>query len=67
MPRIRKTCKSCNTTALPAKKIAGSMWLELLLWFFIVPGVMYSTYRLKTRYEACAACGSRDLKEDETW
>jgi hypothetical protein len=33
--------------------------IELILWIcFIVPGLIYSFWRLSSRYNACGCCGS---------
>lgn len=40
----------------------GSLWIEILLWCaLIVPGLVYALWRMRTRYEACPACGSKDM------
>lgn len=52
----------CNTCGLPenTKTITkGSFLIELLLWcMLIAPGLIYSLWRLSTRYSACRHCGS---------
>jgi hypothetical protein len=36
--------------------------IELILWIcFIVPGLIYSFWRLSSRYDACSCCGSTAL------
>lgn len=55
-------CANCGFTG-PAKKITkGSFMLELFLWFcFLLPGLIYSIWRLSSRYPACMKCGSQHL------
>lgn len=49
-------CKTCGHVGDPATKTKGSIGTELLLWIFIVPGILYSIWRLTTRHDACAKC-----------
>jgi hypothetical protein len=52
-------CKDCGTTGEPARITKGSTMIELILWLcFLVPGLIYSFWRLSSRYDACACCGS---------
>ena len=52
-------CPACGTRGEPKTTTRGSLWLEIVLWiFFIVPGVIYSIWRLTTRRPACPACGT---------
>lgn len=40
----------------------GSFLIELILWFsFIVPGIVYSLWRLSNRGRQCPACKNRNL------
>jgi|ERR1035437_8235693 hypothetical protein len=51
-------CPACGTCGVPKTVTRGSMGIEILLWLcFIVPGIIYSLWRLSTRGEACPACG----------
>lgn len=55
-------CKDCGSQGKPIKKVAGSFVIELILWlFFIVPGLIYSCWRVSNRYTMCPDCGSRKL------
>ncbi len=41
---------------------SGSIAIEIVLWLaFLIPGLIYSIWRLTTRRDACAACGSAEL------
>lgn len=52
-------CTVCGTVARPATVTKGSMLMEIAMWlFFIVPGLIYSLWRLTTRHQACPACGA---------
>ena len=56
-------CKACGTrTDDPARKTRGHFAIELLLWLcLIVPGLIYSIWRLGSRRDCCPSCGSVDL------
>jgi hypothetical protein len=55
-------CQSCGTIAKPRKVVPGSFLIEvLLLFFFIVPALFYTGYRLSKKYWCCPTCGSRDI------
>lgn len=59
---MKRVCRDCETVAEPRRTTQGSIWIELILWLcFLVPGLIYSIWRLSTRYDACAACGSKNI------
>lgn len=50
-------CPACGSRGEPKRKTRGSTLIELVLWLcLIVPGVIYSIWRLTSRYDACPAC-----------
>lgn len=52
-------CTACGTIGYPKKVTKGSFAIELVLWLaFILPGLIYSLWRLTTRYKACPQCRS---------
>lgn len=56
-----KICTRCGS-ASGASQMPGSGWIEVVLWLaYIVPGVIYSIWRRSKKYEACPACGCKDL------
>ena len=60
MPIICLQCGSVNDRAV--KTMRGSFLLECLLWlFFILPGVIYSVWRLTTKAKVCPACSAREI------
>lgn len=62
MSENKMACLKCGTVAVPIKVVRGSMGMELLLWiFFILPGVLYSLWRLTSKHIACPSCGSADI------
>lgn len=55
-------CKSCGHNGPTASKTPGSLGIEIVLWLFlIIPGVIYSIWRMSARKPACTLCGSTDL------
>lgn len=55
-------CRDCGTVGESARVTRGSIWIELVLWLcLIVPGLIYSIWRLNTRHDACRACGSKSI------
>lgn len=58
----KKICTDCGTIDKPRKKTKGSFFIELILWLcFIVPGLIYSIWRLTTKAEVCRSCGSTNI------
>jgi len=52
-------CKECGTTGSADRVTRGSLLIEIVLWLcFLVPGIIYSLWRMTTRYDACRVCGS---------
>ena len=50
-------CNACGYVGVPKKITKGSIAIEIVLWLmFIVPGLIYSIWRLTSRYEACPNC-----------
>lgn len=55
-------CKSCGHSGPSKNHTPGSLLIEIVLWIcFIVPGLVYSLWRLSAKKAACSACGSLDL------
>jgi hypothetical protein len=61
-PRGAKYCQTCGTIARPKRHTKGSFIIEVFLWLmFIVPGLLYSLWRLTTKSWVCPKCGSSDI------
>ncbi|GDY37681.1 hypothetical protein ACINB_35730 [Acidovorax sp. NB1] len=59
---MKLVCKDCGTVDEPKTVARGSMAVEIVLWLlFIVPGLIYSIWRLGSKHDACRACGSEKL------
>lgn len=51
-------CTTCLHQGAPKSVTRGSFLVEVALWLcFLLPGLIYSLWRLSTRRKACAACG----------
>jgi predicted RNA-binding Zn-ribbon protein involved in translation (DUF1610 family) len=52
-------CTQCGFVGLPNWKVPGSTAITfILLWFFIIPAVIYSIWRNSNRFPACPQCGA---------
>lgn len=55
-------CTKCGSVSAPKTYTRGSIWMEIGLWaLFCAPGIIYSIWRLTTRYEGCPACKSSEV------
>ena len=55
-------CTSCGYVGEPRSITKGSIWIELVLWLcFLLPGLIYSVWRLSSRHEGCPTCGHTTL------
>lgn len=52
-------CTACGSRIFPVKETRGSFAMEILLWLLlIVPGLIYSLWRLTTKRLVCPKCKS---------
>ena len=59
MAKQQMICPNCGTVAAPKTYTKGSFVLEVFLWLLlIVPGLIYSIWRVTSRYKGCPACGA---------
>jgi len=57
MPRRGYICESCGEVGWPKSVVKGSFLIEILLWLcFIVPGLIYTIWRLTSRVKECPEC-----------
>jgi hypothetical protein len=55
-------CSACGTAGKPKSHTRGSIFIEIILWLcFIIPGLIYSIWRLTTRRPVCRTCGSTQM------
>jgi len=52
-----KVCTMCGFKGKPRRMTRGSFVMEVILWLcLIAPGLIYSVWRLTSRYEGCPKC-----------
>jgi hypothetical protein len=57
MASTKMYCSNCGAVAIPKRITKGSFLIEVVLWLaFLVPGLVYSLWRVTTRYNACPSC-----------
>lgn len=55
-------CKACGHQGSGSTKTRGNILIEIILWLcLIIPGLIYSLWRLGSRHKVCAVCGSTEL------
>lgn len=51
-------CPVCGTEAAANERRRGNIFIELVLWLFlIIPGIIYSSWRLEMWMNVCRLCG----------
>ena len=57
-----KFCPSCDSFTSGKKETRGHFALEVLLWLcFLLPGFIYSIWRLSSKHMTCSQCGASNL------
>lgn len=55
-------CSTCGHFGPAVTTTPGSFLIELVLWlFFLLPGLIYSIWRLTNKKTGCSACGGTAL------
>lgn len=55
-------CRNCLSQVQPKRETPGSFLVELILWLMcLLPGLIYSLWRLSSRKIVCPACRSEQL------
>lgn len=58
MPPTDSICKDCGYIDTPKNTLRGSFAMAVFLWLFgIIPGFIYTIWRLTTAYKGCRKCG----------
>lgn len=58
-PNGSMICPSCGSRGEPKTVTRGSLAIEIVLWLFmIIPGLIYSIWRMTSRQKACPACSA---------
>lgn len=56
-PKKQYICTICGTVGKPVNITQGSILIEIVLWIMlIVPGLVYSIWRLTTKTVVCPEC-----------
>ena len=62
MAKKEYVCDNCHHIGPAISKTPGSIFFEIVLWIiFILPGVLYSIYRLISKKQVCSVCESDQL------
>lgn len=57
-----KVCVNCGYRGRPRSITKGSMAVEAVLWLcFLFPGLLYSCWRISSRYAGCPGCGAPNM------
>lgn len=59
-PYVR-VCSTCGLVIRPKNVIKGNCLIEGILWLLIIPGAIYSVWRLASKASVCPSCGSKEL------
>lgn len=55
-------CATCGSRGTAKSVTKGSLLIEIVLWLcFIIPGLIYSIWRLSSRHKGCRTCGATNL------
>jgi hypothetical protein len=53
----KSICSNCGSITRPMRTVKGNSLIELILWLiFIIPGLLYSLWRLSTAQYVCRKC-----------
>ena len=60
--KAARHCMSCGADVQPVRSVRGNILIELVLWLcFIIPGLIYSLWRLNSAQKVCPSCGAATL------
>ena len=55
-------CTTCESISPSRKKTGGSLAIEIILWLcFLVPGIIYSLWRMSSKNRVCGTCGASTI------
>ena len=55
-------CTMCGYVGLPKRTAKGSLGIEIILWLcFLIPGLIYSMWRLASYHNACPECKNASM------
>lgn len=57
---INKICPECGFYGTPKNCTPGTLLVEIGLWcLFLFPGIIYTLWRIGSRYKACPKCEAK--------
>lgn len=60
-------CRACGYSGPTRSVVSGHILIEIVLWCaLIVPGLIYSIWRVTSRHLVCTSCGSSNVIPPET-
>lgn len=60
-------CPSCLYRGKPKTVTKGNFGVEVMLWlFFLLPGLIYSVWRVSNKYKACPKCGNTGMIPEDS-
>ena len=63
----KKLCTHCFEEVKPKSKAPGNIAIEFVLWcLFIIPGLIYSLWRISNKKDVCPLCDHDDLVPPES-
>jgi hypothetical protein len=63
----QQICSSCGSQGNTKKHTRGSLLIDIVLWLCgILPGILYSFWRLGTRKVVCGVCSADTLIHADT-
>lgn len=58
----QQICSACGSQGKPKSHTRGSIIIEIFLWLcMLIPGLLYSLWRLSTRKQVCGQCSADKL------
>lgn len=55
-------CNNCGYVVEPVKVVRGNLVTEIILWFFfLIPGLCYSVWRVSGNEMVCPSCNSNQI------
>lgn len=65
--RPEQICTRCYQVGNPKEQVQGSFLIEVVLWLaFLIPGMIYSIWRLTSKRMVCPSCKSTELVPTDT-
>jgi hypothetical protein len=62
MANRQNICTACGCVGSPTRVTKGSFFVEIFLWLLAcLPGLIYTIWRLASKYDACPKCGNATM------